>query len=62
MLARELGAMRRAGLHPNLVGLLEEYTAGASARERTPVALVLELASGGELFDWIVTNEGAFFS
>ena len=57
VLAREVGAMRRTGLHPNLVGLLDEYSDGA-AREKRPVALVLELAAGGELFDWIVARGG----
>ena len=31
VLAREVGAMRRTGLHPNLVGLLDEYSDGAPA-------------------------------
>ena len=31
---REVGAMRRTGLHPNLVGLLDEYSDGAAREKR----------------------------
>jgi len=50
---REITCMRAASGHPNVVGLYEVYYTASS------VALVLQLATGGELFDAIV-QRGSF--
>ena len=54
---REISNMSKLGSHPNVLKLIEALELVQDTK--TTIFLVLELASGGELFDRIKVDEGA---